>query len=303
LCYNVKLKEFLQDIYSHENISFYTIDGLACKLCNTNVANYSVLRNVLSEMYGGSFPYQHVIIDEGQDFELADEMDIINLLKMNVLDDESRNGSFYLFYDKNQMVQSHKVPEYIDQADCRLTLYRNCRNTFNIATTSMRLLGSERKPKLLEGALEGELPELFVASGTENTVNVLNTIIDNLWGNDYKNIQILTSKTEETSVIAGECSTGVYIFKKKKIPFTTCRKFKGLEADAVILLDITRDELTVEGDSVLYVGSSRAKYRLMLICDVDERDCDDILSEHGMKKAKKPVKAMAAMYNAKLRES
>lgn len=303
LCYNVKLKEHLQDAYSHENVFYYTIDGLACKLCNTNIPDYNMLRQTLSDMYGGGFPFKHVIIDEGQDFELADEMDIINLLKMNVLDDESTNGSFYLFYDKNQMVQSRKAPEYIDQADCRLTLYRNCRNTFNIATTSMRLLGSEKKPKLLEGALEGELPELFVASGVQDTVKKINTIIDSLWESDYKDIQILTAKTEESSIISDECSTGVYIYRGKKIPFTTCRRFKGLEAEAIILVDITKESLSTDGDSVLYVGSSRAKYRLTLICDTSEEDCIDILTAHGMKKSKKPEKAMAAMYNAKYREA
>ncbi len=303
LCYNVKLKEHLQDVYSHENVFYYTIDGLACKLCNTAVPDYKMLRQTLSDMYGGGLPFQHVIIDEGQDFELADEMDIINLLKMNVLDDESKNGSFYLFYDKNQMVQSRKAPEYIDQADCRLTLYRNCRNTFNIATTSMRLLGSEKKPKLLEGALEGELPELFVVSGVLDTVKNINAIIDSLWESDYKDIQILTAKTEESSIITDECSTGVYTYKGKKIPFTTCRRFKGLEAEAILLVDITKELLAKDGDSVLYVGASRAKYRLMLICDAGEEDCIDILTAHGMKKNKKPEKAMAAMYNAKFREA
>ena len=250
-------------------------------------------------MYGGSFPFKHVIIDEGQDFEKADEMDIINLLKMNVLDDEEASGSFYLFYDKNQMVQSHKVPEYIDEADCRLTLYRNCRNSLNIATTSLRLLGSDKRPKLVEGALEGDSPEFYLAVGAQDTVKVLNHIIDNMWENDYKNIQILTAATENSSIIANECSTGIYTYKRKKIPFTSCRRFKGLEADAVIVLDIDKKKLDSGGDQLLYVGTSRARFKLALIGSLNDQTCSEVLDELKIKKSKKPGKALAAAYNAK----
>lgn len=299
LCYNVKLKEYLQEAYPHELISYYTIDGLACKLCNTNTANYEMLYQTLADMYGGLFPYTHVIIDEGQDFERADEMGIISLLKMNVLDDNNHSGTFYFFYDKNQMIQSNKVPEYIAEADCKLTLYRNCRNSLNIATTSLRLLGTDVKPKLAEGVLEGDPPELYLANDLETTIITLNLIIEKLWECDYQNIQILTCLTEETSIISSECSTGVYAYKKKKIPFTTSRKFKGLEADAVILIDIGQDMLGKDGNQLLYVGASRAKFKLDLICSIDEETCEELLSEMKIKKTKKPGKALAASLNAK----
>jgi len=57
-------------------------------------------------------------------------------------------------------------------------------------------------------------------------------------------IVILTCDTEEGSVFAstgalrkGEDGTK---WKRSNVPFTTCRKFKGLEADAVILVDVSR---------------------------------------------------------------
>ena len=252
LCYNVKLKEFLQDFYKNENIFYYTIDGLACKLCNTSTPNYSLLQKVLADMYGGDFPYKNVIIDEGQDFGEVDEKNIINLLRMNVLDDETQNGTFYLFYDRNQMVHGNAVPEYIKDADCKLTLYKNCRNTINIATTSLRLLGEKKNPQIMEGALVGDSPLIYMANGLESTVKVLNDVIDDLWKNDYSNIQILTCKTEDNSIISKESSTGVYLYKKNKIPFTTCRKFKGLEADAIILIDIDKSEL-ISGKNMVYM--------------------------------------------------
>lgn len=301
LCYNFYLNEYLRDAYNHDNISFYTIDALACKLCNTSTPDYRRLQELLLEMYGVDFPYQHVIIDEGQDFgkEQLEEIEIINLLKANVLDNEERHGTFYMFYDKNQMVQSEIVPDYIEEADCKLTLYRNCRNTRNIAITSLRLLGTEKNPRLIEGALEGDSPELFLAKGIETTVKTINNIIETNWEKDYQNIQILTCKTESTSIIASECSTGVYLYKGRKIPFTTCRKFKGLEADVIIIVDMDYDRMLHKGEQLLYVGSSRARYQLALVVEMDDFECNELLDEMNVKKAKKPGKAVAALYNAK----
>ncbi|MBR7179094.1 MAG: ATP-binding domain-containing protein [Oscillospiraceae bacterium] len=303
LCYNVFLKEYLQRSYPHEHISYYTIDGLACKLCDTPVPNYDLLKNALEEMYlEESFPYRHIIIDEGQDFgrERLNDISIIELLRSNVAD-ESKDGTFYLFYDRNQMVHTDVLPSYIAEADCRLTLYRNCRNTENIARTSLRLLGSEKKPKLFEGALIGDSPEMYFAADTEKTVNTVNRIIEDLWAAGYEGIQILTCKTEQGSIIADECSTGIYTYKKKKIPFTTCRKYKGLESDAIILLDLDLNTFQENAEQIMYVGSSRARFKLYLIANLSEADCLTLLNDGSGKKIKKPEKSFAVRYNAKFR--
>lgn len=304
LCYNVFLKEHLQQAYAHENIHFYTIDGLACKLCNTPTPNYDRLKDTLEEMYvENNFPYQHIVIDEGQDFgkDRINDVSIIELLKANVIDDEDKNGTFYVFYDKNQMVQSKQLPEYIVDADCKLTLYRNCRNTENIALTSLRLLGSDKKPKVFEGAIVGESPEMYFADNTEKTVATINSLIDKAWESGYKDIQILTCKTESKSIIADECSTGVYSYKAKKIPFTTCRKYKGLEADVIIMVDLDNDVFTDNAEQIMYVGSSRARFNLSLVANINEEACVSMLEKLSIKKSRKPSKAFAALYNAKFK--
>lgn len=304
LCYNHYLKEYLQDNYGHPNISFYTIDGLACKLCDTVTPNYERLKDVLEEMYlEETFPYQHIIIDECQDFgkERLNDISVIELLKANVVD-EGKNGTFYLFYDKNQMIQAESLPSYIGESDCKLTLYRNCRNTENIATTSLRLLGENKKPKLFDGAIVGDSPEMFFAEDVSRTVSTLNAIIEKAWAEDYTDIQILTCKTEQNSIIADECSTGVYLYKAKKIPFTTCRKYKGLEADVVIMVDLDNDTFENNAEQVMYVGSSRARYKLSLICNLNEKDCEYFIEKHNAKKGKKVEKSFATLFNSKYRE-
>lgn len=304
LCYNHYLKVYLQDNYGHPNISFYTIDGLACKLCDTVTPNYERLKYVLEEMYlEETFPYQHIIIDEGQDFgkERLNDISVIELLKANVVE-EGKNGTFYLFYDKNQMVQAESLPSYIGESDCKLTLYRNCRNTENIATTSLRLLGENKKPKLFDGAIVGDSPEMFFAEDVSRTVSTLNAIIEKAWSEDYTDIQILTCKTEQNSIIADECSTGVYLYKAKKIPFTTCRKYKGLEADVVIMVDLDNDTFENDAEQVMYVGSSRARYKLSLICNLSEKVCEYFIEKQNAKKGKIVEKSFATLFNSKYRE-
>lgn len=303
LCYNKKLREYLKQTYKIDNVYYYTIDGLACFLCNTEEPNYEMLKVLLETMYcESSFPFQHIIVDEGQDFgrENIGECELIDLLKDNVLEDESRKGSFYMFYDKNQMVQSDKVPDYINEADCRLTLYRNCRNTKHIATTSLRFLNSDKQPKLFDAAIEGDLPKISIVDGVEGAICSVNGLLDDYVEAGYKDIVILTAKTEDKSILKDEVSKGAYLFKGKKYLFTTCRKFKGLEADVVILIDVDSNSLGANDDKNLYVGASRAKFELGIVAILSENECKEICGLKGLTVKRNYQKAIATSINSKL---
>lgn len=303
LCYNFFLKEHLKETYPYPHVSYYTIDGLACKTCETKKPDYKLLQEKLEEMFcDGNFPYQHVIIDEGQDFGKFEfeEEEIIDLLKANAIDNEDRNGTFYLFYDKNQMVQSQKIPKYIEDADCKLTLYRNCRNTENIALTSLRLLGSDKVPKLFQEAVLGDLPEIGFCTTKEDTVALLNYEIDKYLGAGYTSITILTCKTEESSIIAGYCSNSKYNYKRGYVKFTTCRKFKGLESDVIIVLDIDKNTFEGQGEQLMYVGTSRARYKLSCIINMTEDECVELMDERAIKHNRNKLKSFATAFNAKV---
>ena len=88
--------------------------------------------------------------------------------------------------------------------------------------------------------------------------------------------------------------------KYRKKLFTTCRKYKGLEADAVILVDLSED--TFKDDNVLryYVGASRARLRLALITTMDDEACTRVLNNHldYTKKIKKPKLSISEALNA-----
>ena len=111
LCYNTYLKEFLQKNYCNEYIDYYTISGFACKLCDTRTPNYDLAKEKIEDMYlMGSFPYVHVIVDEGQDFgkEDIEESDILQIIHDTIMD-KNDDSSFYVFYDKLQLIQAKHV--------------------------------------------------------------------------------------------------------------------------------------------------------------------------------------------------
>lgn len=301
LCYNAFLNEHLRETYAYPHVSYYTVAGLSQKLCEK--VDYKALQEKLTQMFlEGTFPYQHVIIDEGQDFgkEEIDEVEIIELLRENAIDNEERNGTFYLFYDKNQMVQSKKAPKYIEEADCKLTLYRNCRNTENIALTSLRLLGSDKAPKLYPDAVMGDLPEIGFCSTKEETIALLNSEIDKYIDAGYNSITILTCKTEESSIIADCCKDSKYNYKRGYVKFTTCRKFKGLESDVIIVVDIDKDTFADEGEQLMYVGTSRAQFKLSCVVNMSEAECLKLMEDREIKHNRNTLKSFATAFNAKV---
>lgn len=270
LCYNNMLKEFLSKNYQHDNVSYYTIDGLACKVLKSSLADYEKFEEILfGHLVRKDFPYDHIIIDEGQDFgkESIEESTIIETLKAII--DENDRGSFYIFYDKLQMVQSAKLPDYIVEADCKLTLYKNCRNTTKIAETSMSPL-EKKKAIMADFSISGDNPEIHFVDDKTDLISYINNL-KNRYFTD--NITVLTCLTEDKSRVNTNQEGKIKINFK----FTTCRKFKGLEADTIIMVDI--DKSTFIEDSLLfYVGSSRAKSNLCIITSMNENDAIEILN-------------------------
>lgn len=299
LCYNSQLKKFLSENYSNPKIHYYTIAGLACKLCNTTFPDYKRMKNVLEDMYfSGTFPYNHVVVDEGQDFgsEILEQTDILQLIHDLIIDNEEKNGTFYVFYDRLQLIQADKIPQFIEDSDCKLTLYRNCRNTENIAVTSLRPI-SERKPKLLENAVKGTPAKIHFCDTEAKAMEELDMTIDNILAEGFKDVVILTCKTEDSSLLKSGIKDGRY---RNKYRFTTCRKFKGLEADAIILIDVDGESFNPDNVLIYYVGTSRARLRLDVITMLSDEECLDILQNTLKRtgKIRKPRRELASALNA-----
>lgn len=291
LCYNKQLKEYLEKAAKkYPEIHFYSIDGYACSVCKTEKSDYPLLYKELQKQFmADKFPYQHIIIDEGQDFgqDFIEDNDILQLLCDIVTADESKNGSFYVFYDRLQTIQGKKLPKFIDEADCRLTLTRNCRNTENIAKSSLAPV-TQRTPKLLPWALPGEPAQIAFCDNESQVAKAVNVALEQFEKQGEAITVILTCATIATSVLKDKLQGGKY---KGKYVFTTCRKFKGLEADNIILVDVNANTFNADDVMLYYVGTSRARTGLRIITTLDDEACSALLTSHFDYPAGKEIKS------------
>lgn len=312
LCYNKHLCDDLIKKYGPQyegKIDFYTIDAYTCYCTKSSRPNYFDLEKYLEKQNYESFPYKTIIVDEGQDFgqkEIEDSS--ILLLLRDLVYDENKNdtGEFYIFYDKNQMVQAYMLSEVIKECDCKLTLYKNCRNTFNIARTSLKPFN--KTPKMHKRNLEGAEIEMTFCT-PENFIIRLDSIIEKLIYDDlshskivydFKDIVILTSNSLESSLIKNylEHEEGNFYYKyknikKNKILVTTSRKFKGLESPAIILIDMESkymkktnahtDDFTANESNIYYVATSRAKFDLTVIFNMTAEEIKEFVNSNSDK--------------------
>ena len=113
---------------------------------------------------------------------------------------------------------------------------------------------------------------------------VLDHILVGLKEKGVEDIVILTSGTFEHSSVYSHLkfradprdSYAYYPLDEEEYRFTTCIRFKGLEADAIIMIDLDKDSFAGKKGLEFYVGSSRAKHYLDIICNLSETDYYDV---------------------------
>lgn len=95
-------------------------------------------------------------------------------------------------------------------------------------------------------------------------------------------------------------------WKTGQIPFYTCRRFKGLEADAVILIDVDEALWCCEDEGLsydaknglmYYTGASRARHELRVIVDIDEEGCLEIVDRLGERACRRPFQTLVRRLN------
>ncbi len=278
LCFNRFLKDHLLESYENPRIEFNNLDGLYTEKVHEPLPDDSeerkeVIFDFLLDWKSMNWTYKHIIVDEGQDF--CDE----HLQALQEIA-ESKKGCFYVFYDRNQFVQGRSYPEWLDKMDCRLVLSRNCRNTKEIAITSTRPIGIAKEHIKLRKESVGTTyalslkPTIFLIKSKAELKEDLVKLIKKYHnaGIPKSGIVILSCKPEGYSLLEASdyYLTPAYrlssIQNNSDILFTTVRKFKGLEADAIICIDIDEETFCDQGSrNAFYVGSSRATTYLDLI--------------------------------------
>lgn len=226
----------------------------------------------------------NIIVDEGQDFGQED-IEGNRILEALCQIAQNASGSFYIFYDKLQMIQSSRIPAVIREADCKLTLYKNCRNTENIARTSMQLI-SDKTPEMSENTVAGCSPVMYFAGDLAGAFRAVDESIRKFEQRGYHDIVILTMKTEARSVLSDSDQMqekNNRLYYSGQYLFTSCRKFKGLQADCVILVDFDAETFDDDGKLLFYVGASRARLELHVVSTMSANDCAVVLGKTDAK--------------------
>jgi hypothetical protein len=209
---------------------------------------------------GGMARYDAVVVDEGQDFH----RDWFDLLEGLLTD--PRSGTLVIFYDPAQDIFG---------TGCRLPAYPvatlgvNFRNTKAIAGYLTSLVAGGATP--FSRSPEGEPPTFHPpARGVSATVRALDRLVDELVNEKTVppgRITVIAPHTKENSSLRGVDRLGGQMLSTDPLErdgavlCTTIHKFKGLESDVAILVDVREGDL-FGGPAFLYTAAARARVLL-----------------------------------------
>jgi hypothetical protein len=205
----------------------------------------------------GEFRTDAVIIDEGQDFDDSWFMALEAAL------DNPSEGLFLVFADEHQAIYREDWEPPFDAVEYTLDL--NCRNTNQIDAVVARVYGDD----LSAHGADGPEPEFHAVESPEGIDKALRGILHRLVNEGAippDRVVILTQRRETKDRLIGQTSAGLTlgtIGTPDTIAVDTIYRFKGLEADAVIVI---LDRLEKDRDRALaYIGLSRARFQLVVV--------------------------------------
>lgn len=210
--------------------------------------------------------YSAIVVDEGQDFR-ANWWPALELL-----DEKREQGRLYVFYDRHQNLFSEEVT--VPDLPVRYELPANCRNTRKIAGACGSVRGIDMP--VWKSAPPGDAPRILEWSSPEDCRLKAEAIVQD-WlrkgGLKPDQIAILGPNSMPKSCFAGVSRIGTTALSHnpaqwrqgKAVLYSSVRGFKGLEADAVIIVDVVGMSRQF-GEADLYVGCSRAKHQLVVLC-------------------------------------
>ncbi len=205
--------------------------------------------------------YDAIIIDEGQDFR----EEWFESIKHALVDPE--NGYFYIFLDPKQAIYCDPGDLGVPLSD--IVLRTNCRNTKAI-TDLVKTFGNveiNHHPN----APDGEKPVFIPYNDRDEELAKIESTIGHLLneGIEPQDIVFLSPHSKPNSCfsnidkIAGLSITQELVASEDGIRFATLHRFKGLEANIVLLCDVTSGDDHCKPEH-LYVATSRARHRIFI---------------------------------------
>ncbi|MBN1856280.1 MAG: NERD domain-containing protein [Dehalococcoidia bacterium] len=205
--------------------------------------------------------FDALIVDEGQDFRTDYWVSLSYLLR--------KDGYFYIFYDPEQNVFGSEMDFPLDCSP--FVLAQNCRNSQRICEFVAVHTEGEISP--MDRMPMGDPIEESINTSPVGRRRRLATILNQLvneQGLSASRIVILGGHNIDKTCIPGDGRLGNFAVLEggepghNTIPYYTYMKFKGCEADAVILMDVDPNDPRWS-DRAIYTTASRAKHLLYVI--------------------------------------
>jgi len=213
-------------------------------------------------MQNSPIKYDALIVDEGQDFLVEYWLTITDLV--------SDDGFLYIFYDRDQNLFGAELDFPIDKEP--FVLDENCRNTRTIFDKLTAL--SERSMRLNPDAPGGEPVVEYTIRDTgvrrRQVGKILHDLVNNK-GIEPHRIVILGGHSMGHTCIGDNSVIGMFRITETTeegpnvINYRTYMKFKGCEADAVIIIDVDPADERWANPAAHYTAVSRAKHLLYVL--------------------------------------
>lgn len=208
--------------------------------------------------------YDAIIVDEGQDFLPEWWLPLQMLLR------DPDNGTFYIFYDDNQNIYGGVR----ENSGLTLTfpLVENCRNTRKIHEMVQQFYQADHT--IISRGPSGRAVQLLPYTDKHTLVKALGATLHELVSQeqvDPADIVILSPKSAAKSELSRIQKVGNFQLTtnwdidNNEVFYTTIHSFKGLESPVIILVEIGEPGSLIS-DELLYVGFSRARNHLVIIC-------------------------------------
>jgi hypothetical protein len=292
-CFNRRLGRWLSSVIERGNESGSIIAGNLHKLLRERILRSSLVDEFLraeaapSPRFFSDDYYEFgalaiaeigeqfdvVIVDEAQDLPMKGLQPVVDQWtamkpgrRVLLFGDFARQA----IYDASTRRRDEVAERFPGMASFALSL--NCRNTRLIAK-QIDLVAGDCGSKVSDRQPEGHAVEYISHSNDGELVDNLDRVMSNLRTQGYKagEIVVLAPSRFENGSLAHVTTLAGWHLRDfdtagpGEIGRSTIHTFKGLESPVVILANIdTRD--ADEADNLLYVGMSRARTRLFVLC-------------------------------------
>lgn len=276
VCFNTLLADYLSTLNLQKmksGVSFVgTVHGL--------LREYSPALKTNTEDYEGCVKdlkiwsdnnkdsqFDYLIIDEGQDILAQPKLcEALGYLLKGGWD----NGEWVWFEDRAQSVLRMGNVTFEPPKIVSYKLNKNVRNTLNIAEFSNKFISKPATPSEVFGHTVKS--QLHSATDEKGRYIELESQIQNLIKTGFKpqDIVVLDYSGKNEYLMAKKSIAGFDAYgwtsspRKNVIRYSTVRKFKGLEAPAIVIYNVSG--AIEKDDPLFYVASTRAKISLTVIC-------------------------------------